>query len=192
MITLRQLERWWNAGQWAAAVRELSAGRADVPGDLVHDLASPHAAAAMILIRLDELHQPFVPLASRLRRFLVAQQQADGGWDNAATTALCLRALREGDGGGLVIQRATRYLADLQRADGLWPRMPLRRLPGDALTTAFIVAHLAAALGEGAIHWNDASIALERHEADMDAATRRLARVAAQRAMVHRGAVSWS
>ena len=46
-------------------------------------------------------------------------------------TALCLRALLSNQGAGLAVESALGYLAGLQQDSGIWPRVPLRRFPGD-------------------------------------------------------------
>jgi hypothetical protein len=69
-----------------------------------------------------------------------------------------------------------RFLAMLQKPEGAWPIEPVRRLPADALTTAFVLLHLGtdsrfaqAARVDDAIDW------LARHRDELDAPTRRVA-----------------
>ena len=67
------------------------------------------------------------------------------------------------------------YLGTLQKEDGSWPRIPLRRFPGDAFTTALILYHLGE--NEAFIHATRALAAfdwLAAHELELDTQTRRL------------------
>src|SRR4029077_1477677 len=100
------------------------------------------AAAALAVIRLDELSQSYLPLYSRLIRAILCQQQEDGGWGDLPTTALCLRALLAGNGDGVAIERGLDYLASLQKDEGIWPAAPIRRLPEDARVSLFILYQL--------------------------------------------------
>ena len=85
------------------------------------------------IIRLDELCQSASSLYPELVRALLAEQESDGGWHDPMTTALCLRALLCGRGGGLAIERGLAFLANLQKPQGLWPKAPIRRTPGGCL-----------------------------------------------------------
>ena len=96
----------------------------------------------MAVVRLDELAQGYVPLYSRLVRAILSAQESDGGWGDPVTTALCLRALLCGGGNGIVIDRGMVYLANLQKAEGIWPNLPLRRMPADAHASAFVLHQL--------------------------------------------------
>jgi hypothetical protein len=58
------------------------------------------------------------------------------------TTALCVRALCCSRGEGLAIDRGIAYLTAMQKVDGAWPRVPLRRMPADGFATAFILHQL--------------------------------------------------
>ena len=87
-------------------------------------------AAALSLIRLDELEQAHNPLSRKLLNVLLVGQELDGGWGDPLTTALCLRALLCGHGQGQAVQRALTYVATMQKAEGIWPKEPLRRMPG--------------------------------------------------------------
>src|SRR5438270_711757 len=92
MITVKQMERAWNARQYERLYRDLLAFRpeATLRMDFESGWAAP--AAAMALIRMDELSQSHLPLFGKLLRALIATQQQDGGWGDVTTTALCLRA----------------------------------------------------------------------------------------------------
>src|SRR5687768_14334307 len=105
MITVRQIERTWNAKEYDRLVRELLGGRPEARYRFEMELTRAPLAAALAVIRLDELAQGYVPLYSRLVRALLSTQEADGGWGDPATTALCCRALACGNGNGLAIDR---------------------------------------------------------------------------------------
>ena len=145
MQTVRQIERLWTGRMYVKLFRELIANRPEASFQSELTNINSTAAAAVAMIRLDELNQAHVPLFSKLIRALVASQEKDGGWGDAATTALCLRALMIGrNTGGEAIERGLKYLADLQRDEGLWPREPFRRMSGDPQTTSFVLYQLGA------------------------------------------------
>jgi hypothetical protein len=58
-------------------------------------------------------------------------------------SAIALRALLSDSGAGAAVESAINYFANLQQSDGSWPRIPIRRMPADAFTTAFILFQLA-------------------------------------------------
>jgi hypothetical protein len=161
MQTVRQIERLWTARQYPRLFRELVANRPEASFDIDLEPAGSTAAAAMGIIRLHELDQSHVSLYSTLIRALVASQDKDGGWQDATLSALCLRALMLGrETAGAAIDRGLAYLAPLQRADGLWPKIPLRRMPGDACVSAFVLHQLgdeqrfrAAVRFDDAVDW---------------------------------------
>jgi len=70
MITVRQIERYWNNRQYDKLFNALVESRpeASFPFDLTEARSVPAAAIAMI--RLDELSQNHVPLYGRLVRAL--------------------------------------------------------------------------------------------------------------------------
>lgn len=141
MMTVRQIQRLWDVREYGRLYRMLSSGRAE--GRFRFEGEDRAAlAAAFAIIRLDELAQPQVPLYGRLVRALLAEQEADGGWGDAPTTALCIRALACGRGHGLAIQRAAAYLALLQKEEGIWPAVPIRRMPSDGHVSAFVLSQL--------------------------------------------------
>src|SRR5262249_27926124 len=76
----------------------------------------------------------------------LSSQEADGGWGEPLATALCLRALLCGRGQGLAIERGLNYLADLQKSEGIWPAVPIRRTAEDPFVSAFILFQLADSL----------------------------------------------
>jgi hypothetical protein len=143
MLTVRHIERLWNARKYSQLLDELISPRIEAPAAAELAQAPASSAAALSLIRLDELHQPHAPLCAKLVRTLIALQEPDGGWGDIAVTALCLRALSLQNGHGLSIQRGMTYLASLQQPAGIWPKIPLRRMPADALVSAFVMLQLA-------------------------------------------------
>jgi hypothetical protein len=175
MITLRQIERSYNARTYERLLRDLSANR---PESLFHfDGESGWAAlaAAMAVIRLDELSQSHSALCGKLIRALIASQEADGGWGDPAATSLVLRALLCGQGNGVAIERGLKYLADLQKPEGIWPAVPIRRMPADAQTSAFVLHQLAGhACFRKAVRIDDAVAWFQEHGDQLDDASRRL------------------
>jgi hypothetical protein len=142
MMTIRQIERLWGSKSYERLVHELTAARPEAVFDIAISPSPALTAAAFAMIRLEELDQSHVPLFGNLLRTILATQDADGGWVDPATTALCLRALHIDGGRGLAIERGLDYLAGLQQDNGLWPREPLRRMPSDPVATAYILFHL--------------------------------------------------
>ena len=131
MITVRQIERLWNANTYPKLLRELLSARPEASLRLEADLQRSTPIAALAMIRLDELSQSYVPLFDRLLRTLLNDQQSDGGWGDPLTTALCLRTLMCDNGQGVAIDRGLTYLANLQKTEGIWPATPIRRMPAD-------------------------------------------------------------
>jgi len=142
MVTVRQIERHWNQKAHDRLYQDLVSARPERLYRPEHQAAMSTLAAAMAVIRLDELTQTHVPLYSKLVRAILAAQDPDGGWGDPAVAALCVRALQCSRGEGLAITRGLHYLADLQKPEGIWPNVPLRRMPADAHTSAFILAQL--------------------------------------------------
>jgi hypothetical protein len=179
MLTVRYIEKLWDAREYKRLVAELLAPRIESAAAEELRESPSAAAAALSLIRLDELHQVHVPLCSRLIRSLVALQQADGGWGDVAVTALCIRALSLQNGGGLAIQRGIAYLASLQQPGGIWPKIPFRRMPADALVSAFVLLQLADHCDfpsgfSGAIDFDAAFGWFESHRWTLDPAAKAL------------------
>lgn len=178
MITVRWIERIWDATKYGQLTRELLRNRPEGLVDArigINPDGSPRAvaAAALALIRLDELSQSNAPLGRKLVRTILACQERDGGWGDVVTTALCTRALLCGDGHGVAIDRAMEYFRLLQKPEGIWPLEPLRRLPGDALASALVLLQLGDAPAfqsaidlESALHW------FEDHAGELDADTK--------------------
>lgn len=142
MVTVRQIEKAWKSEAWAQLVREMLAGRPEASLRLESALTGSVAAAALVLIRLDELSQPHAPLYGKLVRAIIAAQDADGGWKDPLLTALCLRALMAGRGEGESINRGLKYLAQMQKSDGIWPAQPIKRLAADPFVSAFVLLML--------------------------------------------------
>jgi hypothetical protein len=143
MMTIKNLERQWNAKRYPKLLAELLEARAEAGFEFEPHASQTARVAALLLIRLEELDQSHVPLAGKLLRTLIAMQEADGGWGDPAVTALCLRALFCNRGAGVAIDRGLAYLANLQQPAGIWPAAPIRRMPADPPTSVFILGQLA-------------------------------------------------
>src|SRR6266404_2027439 len=169
MQTTRQLDRFWNARQYDRLARELLSARIEFSPRLLGELARPVPAAALALIRLDELNQGVHPLNEKLIRTIIAAQEGDGGWGDLIVSALCLRALMCNRGQGIAIDRGIAWLANLQKPEGAWPSVPIRRTTEDAFVSAFILFQLgdqpafrAAVRLDAAVNW------LAQNEATFD------------------------
>ena len=175
MQTIRQIDRFWNARQYGRLAQELLHARVEFSPRLVAELAHPVATAAMALIRLDELNQGFHPLTQKLIRTIIAAQEGDGGWGDLMVSALCLRALMCNRGQGPAIDRGIAYLAALQKEQGSWPAVPIRRTAEDAFVSAFILFQLADQQAfRSAVHFDDAVEWLAQNEPTFDPETARL------------------
>jgi hypothetical protein len=142
MMTVRQIERLWTAELHDKLLEILLRGRWEERFAGTVCSGSSIVAAALGMIRLDELNQTDVPVFGCLLRTLLAAQEADGGWGDVALTTWALRALLIDGGNGLAIERGMTYLANLQSAEGIWPSIPIRRMPGDPMVSAFVLAEL--------------------------------------------------
>jgi hypothetical protein len=175
MQTTRQIERTWLARQYDRLVRDILGPRGEYSPRLVVELSNSVAAAALVVIRLDELNQGAHPLNGTMIRHIIAAQEGDGGWGDPLVSALCLRALACARGQGVCLDRAIAYLADLQKEQGVWPNVPIRRATEDAFTSAFILFHLADLPAfRAAVRLDDAVAWFDRHQPDLDDDTRRL------------------
>jgi hypothetical protein len=175
MITIRQIERAWTARTYEKLFRDLVAGRPEAAFRFELEQGRAIPAAAMAVVRLDELSQSHVPLCGTLLRAVIAGQEKDGGWGDAMTTALCLRALLCSEGAGVAIERGLRYLANLQKAEGVWPAVPLRRMPADGYVSAFVLYELGDVAGfRAAVHFDDAVAWFAANEHALDGETARL------------------
>jgi hypothetical protein len=174
MVTVRQMDRDWESRRYEKLLVNLTAARPEE--GFAFDPANGRAvpAAAMAVVRLDELNQAHVPLYGRLvRALLAAQSAADGGWGDPSVTALCLRALTAGRGNGLAIERGLDYLAGLQKADGLWPAGPIRRMAADPASSAFILYQLGDKPAfRGAVRFEEAMEWFESRGKRLDRDTR--------------------
>ena len=129
-------------------------------------------SAALAVIRLDELDQSNAKIYPKLIKTILLAQEADGGWGDLVTTCICLRALFCGQGNGMAIDRGLRYLADMQKAEGIWPNVPIRRMPADPYISALILYELADQKAfRTAIRLRDAVDWFTAHEGDLDADT---------------------
>ena len=175
MITIRQIERAWTARTYEKLFRELVAARPEAAFRFELEQGRAIPTAAMAVIRLDELSQSHVPLAGTLVRALLAGQEKDGGWGDAMTTALCLRALLCSTGDGVAIERGLEYLVNLQKAEGVWPAVPLRRMPADGYVSAFVLYELGDnARFREAVRFDDAVKWFEANESSLDPEALRL------------------
>jgi hypothetical protein len=175
MITIRQIERAWQARTYEKLFRELVAHRPEASFRFEQEQGRAIPTAALAVIRLEELSQSQVPVCAQLLRAVIAGQESDGGWGDVMTTALCLRALLCCNGDGAAIERGLNYLADLQKTEGAWPAVPLRRMPADGFASAFVLCQLGsrerfrtAVDFDAALRW------LERHESGLTFDARRM------------------
>ena len=116
------------------------------------------------------------PLYPVLIRAIIASQEKDGGWGDVTVTTLCLRALMLGQNtGGEAIRRGLKYLADLQKSDGTWPRIPLRRMPADPAVSSFVLYELAdESRFRAAVRFEDAVNWFQANAGELDAEAHRL------------------
>ena len=175
MITVRQIERLWTAKSYGTLYKDLVACRPEAAFTPGAEPCSLAAASAMAMIRLEELSQSYLSFYSRLLRAILAAQEADGGWGDVPTTALCLRALLCEQGDGVAIERGLAYLANLQKPEGVWPAIPIRRMPEDARVSLFLLYQL----GEkdrfrDAVQFDRAMAWFETHGSSLDAGCRAL------------------
>jgi hypothetical protein len=175
MITWKQIERQWQAGDYSKLLGELTTGRPEASPRMQLSLGRALPAAAMAVVRMDELSQSYLPICAKMTRTVLASQDSDGGWGEPMTTALCLRALLVGNGHGVAIERGMRYLANLQKEEGIWPRIPLRRMEADSYASAFILFHLGDVEAfRRSVKFDDAVAWFKAHASELDADTHRL------------------
>jgi hypothetical protein len=175
MMTVRHIERLWDSKSYGKLMRDLLVARPESGARLETELSRGIPAAAMALIRLDELCQSGAPLYNRLLRTILNDQHADGGWGDPMSTALCLRALLCGQGNGSAIDRGLQYLANLQRPEGIWPAGPIRRMPADPYASAFILLQLGQyAQFRSAVRFFDGSDWFEQHQSELNPETMKL------------------
>ncbi len=175
MTTVRQIQRLWSGRAFDKLFQHLLGPRAEASPRLMSELTGPVAAAAMVVIRLDEMSQTFAPLYAEAVRVIVAAQTPQGGWGEPMLTALCLRALMCGRGNGAAVDRGLAHLGNLQKDEGTWPNPPVRRLPSDPFATAFILMQLGDAESfRAAVRLPDAVEWFESNAMACDESTRRL------------------
>lgn len=175
MTTIRHIERAWVARRYEKLLAELVTARPESSFRLGEVTGRALPAAAMGVVRLDELAQNHVPLYTRLIRAILAAQEPDGGWGDLAVSAVCLRALLCGEGDGLAVERGMQYLASLQKDEGIWPGVPLRRMPADPHASAVILHQLGDAPAfRAAVRFDDAVAWFAAHRDRLDDDTRRL------------------
>jgi hypothetical protein len=124
---------------------ELLSTRTEGSYRLENELGNSLGAAALGIIRLDELEQSHHPLNRKLLNVVLLAQEVDGGWGDPLRTALSVRALLCSRGEGPAVERGLRYLAAMQKAEGVWPKEPIRRMPADGFVSAFVMFELAQA-----------------------------------------------
>jgi hypothetical protein len=179
MITVRQIQRLWNGKAYARLLEQLMAPRPEASERLLSHLLSVTAgslpAAALMVVRLDELAQSYVPLFGELVRAIVAAQRSDGSWGDVMTTALCLRALMCGQGHGTAIDLGMDSLASLQKEEGIWPSIPVKRMPADAFASAYVLLQLnESELFRHSVRFSEAMKWFESNELALDEDTRKL------------------
>jgi len=197
MITVRQIERLWTSKAYEKLFRELLVARPEASLRLEMELGRSIPAAAMAIMRLDELSQSYVPLYSQLLRTVLNDQHADGGWGDPMTTAVCLRALTRGHGNGVAVERGLQYLANMQKPEGIWPNVPIRRMPADPYVSAFILLELGDNLQfRQAVRFFDALRWFEDNEGGLEPDARKMWDRASSRCGMktgeRRGAAMWS
>jgi hypothetical protein len=175
MMTVRQIERHWDGKNIDRLVSDLLAGRPEGAFNLGMDSTRPVCGAALAVIKLDELDQAYAKIYSKLIKVIVSAQEADGGWGDVVTTTLCLRALLCGQGNGPAIERGLKYLADLQKSEGIWPAVPIRRMPADPYLSAIVLYELGHQPAfRRAVRLEDAARWFTSNEATLDDQTREL------------------
>jgi hypothetical protein len=175
MTTVRQIERLWTSKSYGRLFRSLLAGRPETSPRLEMELGRSIPAAALAMIRLDELSQSYVRLYTGLLQTVLSDQHSDGGWGDPMTTALCVRALMCDRGHGSSIDRGLQYLANMQKTEGIWPNVPIRRMPADAFASAFVLHQLGdKPQFRNAIRFSDALNWFESNESSLDTETRKL------------------
>ncbi len=195
MITIRQIERLWGTKNYERLFRDLISFRPEGTLRAQIQLAQPMATAAMGVVRLYELSQESTPVYGTLLRAVLAGQQPDGGWGDPMTSSLCLRALMFGKGTGPAVTRGLAYLASLQKPEGIWPNVPIRRMPADPYVSAFVLYQLAEhAEFRSAVRFLDAVNWFEQNEGTLDDETHTLWERASSRCRLHRFAEAglWS
>ena len=186
MTTVRQIERQWSARAYGSLFATLNTARPESEFAKATKVTQP-AAAALAIIRLDELTLCQAPIYADLVRALLraqagAGQPGAGGWGDPAITALCLRALLCSNGRGESIARGLHYLAELQKPEGIWPGLPIRRMPLDPLVSAYVLYELGDRPEfRQAVRFNEAVNWFAGKHASLDSAAYRISAVPGQR-----------
>src|SRR5687768_8853964 len=71
MLTIRQVERLWQLKAHERLIGELCSGRAEAVGGIRQLLRGPLPAAALTIIRMNELHQAHTPQVQRMLRYVL-------------------------------------------------------------------------------------------------------------------------
>jgi hypothetical protein len=186
MMTVRQIERDWQSRSYGRLFTDLLAARPEAAFRLGLDINRPLPAAALAIIRLDELSQSHVKLYSQLVKAVLAAQESDGGWGDLVASALCIRALLCGNGNGAAIERGLAYLAKLQNAEGIWPEAPIRRMAADPYLSLLSLYQLGDQPAfRKAVRLADAGNWFALHEQTLDSQTRSLWRRIQVRCRLH-------
>ncbi len=135
MITWKQIERQWQAGDYGKLLGELTTGRPEASPRMQLSLGRALPAAAMAVIRMDELSQNYLTIFAKMTRTVLVAQDSDGGWGDVMTTALCLRSLLVSNGHGVAVEQESDTWRTCKRtkASGRrfryagWNRMHIRR-----------------------------------------------------------------
>lgn len=144
MTSVRQIDGLWSEGRTRQLVTELTRFRPDFPASLIDSLSSSAVvAAALAMMRLQELDQTLFASYEGLERKLLASQAEDGSFGSIPVTALACRALLVEPTSSEALRKGLEYLGSMQREDGSFPIDSPRRLPGDLLTTALCIYHLS-------------------------------------------------
>lgn len=186
MMTVRQIEKRWDARQYRLLLSELLTSRSEAAVIEHMEGNGQIAVAAAAILRLSELGKPDAPIVATLIRTIIAAQQSDGGWTDPMVTALCVRALLADGGGGQAVDRGLEFLASLQQPAGAWPHHPLRRMPADSFATAFVLFQLGDRAEFRAVARVGDAVAWMNAQPNSDAATATLWRHASLRCRVVR------
>lgn len=144
MTSVRQIDGLWSEGRTRQLVTELTRFRPDFPASMIDSVSSsPVVAAALAMVRLQELDQTLLASYEGLKRKLLASQAADGSFGSIPITVLACRALLAEPTGAEALRKGLEYLGLIQREDGGFPVDELRRLPSDLLATALCIYHLS-------------------------------------------------
>jgi len=135
-------ERLWNARQYVKLFGSLIANRPESTFRLEIDTPTSTLAAAMGIIRLDELNQPMCRFTAPSSEHWSPPRNGTAAGATRPSQPVSARPDAR-EGASESIQRGLRYLADLQKSDGLWPKIPFRRMPGDACVSAFVLHQLS-------------------------------------------------